>query len=117
MLLHLLSMHCLQTSGDPNCLHIASIAVKGGENYTVVVSDEDSFDAVLPIRTVKYIYVSAPAKDAVLKRLFLSYFPSYVMYSSVQQVCACSKLWDLYSVWAALIWSARSVGRLISTKS
>ncbi len=47
-------------SGDPNCLHIASIPVKIGENYTVVVSDEDNFDAVLPIRTVKYIYVSAP---------------------------------------------------------
>jgi len=44
--------------GDPNCLHIASIKVHEGENYTVVVSDQDSFDAVLPIRTVKYLYVS-----------------------------------------------------------
>ncbi|EIE27691.1 hypothetical protein COCSUDRAFT_39286 [Coccomyxa subellipsoidea C-169] len=42
--------------GDPNCLHIASIAVKGAENYTVVVSDQDSFDAVLPARIVKYLY-------------------------------------------------------------
>ena len=31
-----------------------------GENYTVVVSDEDSFDAVLPVRTVRYIYVRGP---------------------------------------------------------
>lgn len=45
-------------SGDPNCLHIASIKVREGDNYTVVVSDQDSFDAVLPIRTVKYLYVS-----------------------------------------------------------
>ncbi|BDA48490.1 probable lysyl endopeptidase at N-terminal half [Coccomyxa sp. Obi] len=51
--------------GDPNCLHITSIAVKGGENYTVVVSDEDSFDAVLPIHTVKYIYFDNTAVTAV----------------------------------------------------
>ena len=46
--------------GDPNCLVIASIPVRRGENYTVVVSDQDSFEAVLPMRTVKYLYVSTP---------------------------------------------------------
>ncbi|CAL8463641.1 g3175 [Coccomyxa elongata] len=50
--------------GDPNCLVIASIPVKGGENYTVVVSDKDSFDAVLPIRTVKYLYFDNTAVTA-----------------------------------------------------
>ena len=44
-------------AGDPNCLVVASLPVKIGENYTVVVSDQDSFDAVLPMRTVKYLYV------------------------------------------------------------
>ncbi|BDA48491.1 probable lysyl endopeptidase at N-terminal half [Coccomyxa sp. Obi] len=57
--------------GDPNCLHIASIAVKGGENYTVVVSDQDSFDAVLPIRTVKYIYFADTAVGTVDPTLLL----------------------------------------------
>jgi hypothetical protein len=45
-------------AGDPNCIHIASVTASQGQNYTVVVSDQDSFDAVLPISTVKYIYVS-----------------------------------------------------------
>ena len=54
-------------SGDPNCLHIASIPVKNGENYTVVVSDQDNFDAVLPIRTVKYILVSPTSYSVALK--------------------------------------------------
>lgn len=53
-------------SGDPNCLHIASIPVNGGDNYTVVLSDEDNFDAVLPSRTVQYLYVSPSLTAATL---------------------------------------------------
>ena len=68
-------------SGDPNCLHIASIPVKGAENYTVVVSDEDSFDAVLPIRTVKYLYVSP------LTCLFCYMFYPFVPFDQVHR-CA-----------------------------
>ena len=45
-------------TGDPNCIHIASTVIQANQTYTVVVSDADSFDAVLPMRIVKYIYVS-----------------------------------------------------------
>ncbi len=64
-------------AGDPNCIHIASAAVTKGSNYSVVVSDEDNFDAVLPLRTVRYIYVSPlkPCfKGAALS--FLAWLPS-----------------------------------------
>ena len=44
--------------GDPNCVHISSITTNANQTYTVVVSDEDDFDAVLPARVVRYIRVS-----------------------------------------------------------
>ena len=44
--------------GDPNCVHISSITTNANQTYTVVVSDEDDFDAVLPARVVRYISVS-----------------------------------------------------------
>jgi hypothetical protein len=37
---------------------MGNVQAAAGDNYTVVVSDEDNFDAVLPLRTVKYIFVS-----------------------------------------------------------
>lgn len=43
--------------GDPNCVHISSIATMTNQTYMVVVSDQDDFDAVLPARTVRYISV------------------------------------------------------------
>ena len=45
-------------AGDPNCVHIGSVIAETNQTYTVVVSDQDDFDAVLPARTVKYITVS-----------------------------------------------------------
>lgn len=44
-----------------------------GESYTVVVSDDDSFDAVLPVRTVRYIYVRPPKPVSNSVPLVLSY--------------------------------------------
>ena len=44
--------------GDPNCVHISSITTHTNQTYMVIVSDEDNFDAVLPVQTVKYISVS-----------------------------------------------------------
>lgn len=44
--------------GDPNCVHISSITTNANQTYTVVVSDEADFDAVLPARVVRYISVS-----------------------------------------------------------
>ena len=45
-------------TGDSNCIHIASTTVQPNETYSVVVSDENNFDAVLPMRLVNYITVS-----------------------------------------------------------
>ena len=39
-------------------MHISSITTQPNQTYTVVVSDEDNFDAVLPVQTVRYISVS-----------------------------------------------------------
>ena len=49
------------SAGDPNCVHIGSVMAEANQTYTVVVSDQDDFDAVLPARTVKYITVRYPA--------------------------------------------------------
>ena len=57
---HVLSCRTIGTDpyGDPNCVHIASVTTHANQTYMVIVSDEDDFDAVLPVQTVKYISVS-----------------------------------------------------------
>ena len=47
-------LHC---AGDPNCLHIPSLTLEAGNTYTLVVSDGDDLDAVLPASVVHSLEV------------------------------------------------------------
>lgn len=48
-------------AGDPNCIHIPGLTVDNGSTYTLVVSDVDDFDAVLPVSIVHSLIVRPPA--------------------------------------------------------
>lgn len=44
-------------AGDPDCLHIPGLTVEKGNTYTLVVSDKDDLDAVLPVNVVHHLKV------------------------------------------------------------
>jgi len=48
-------------AGDPNCLHIPGLEVRNGSTYTLVVSDKDDLDAVLPATVVTSLQARARA--------------------------------------------------------
>ncbi|KAK9836324.1 hypothetical protein WJX81_005312 [Elliptochloris bilobata] len=41
--------------GDPNCVHIPGLTVEANHTYTLVVSDKDDLDAVLPVGVVRSV--------------------------------------------------------------
>ncbi|KAK9834175.1 hypothetical protein WJX81_005389 [Elliptochloris bilobata] len=49
---------CADAYGDPNCLHIPGLMLEQGNAYTLVVSDRDDLDAVLPASVVHSLKVS-----------------------------------------------------------
>jgi len=49
-------------AGDPNCLHIPGLEVRNGSTYTLVVSDKDDLDAVLPASVVTSLKARARAR-------------------------------------------------------
>lgn len=51
----------LGRAGDPNCLHIPSLTLEAGNTYTLVVSDGDDLDAVLPTSVVHSLEARGPA--------------------------------------------------------
>ena len=40
-------------AGDPNCVHIPGLTLEADHIYTLVVSDKDDLDAVLPVGVVR----------------------------------------------------------------
>ena len=72
--------------GDPNCVHISSITTQPNQTYMVIVSDQDDFDAVLPVQTVRYINVSVRRPSSpILPRARLSANDTLVGLRSVQR--------------------------------
>ena len=47
-------------AGDPDCLHIPGLTIEKGNTYTLVVSDKDDLDAVLPVGVVQHLKVRRP---------------------------------------------------------
>lgn len=46
-------------AGDPNCVHIPGLTLQPDHIYTLVVSDKDDLDAVLPVGVVRSIVARA----------------------------------------------------------
>ena len=46
-------------SGDPNCVHIPGLTLEEDHTYTLVVSDKDDLDAVLPVGVVRSLLARA----------------------------------------------------------
>ena len=51
----------MDCAGDPDCLHIPSLTLEAGNTYTLVVSDGDDLDAVLPASVVHSLEVRGRA--------------------------------------------------------
>lgn len=57
-LAHIIKRACLGLlAGDPDCLHIPGLTVEKGNTYTLVVSDKDDLDAVLPVSVIEHLKV------------------------------------------------------------
>ena len=54
----------LRSAGDPNCVHIPGLTLEANRTYTLVVSDKDDLDAVLPVGIVRSLLARARARPA-----------------------------------------------------